>query len=367
MSENVRRICFLFLAFTFLLITTQEAWGQNHLFVGSQYHYGTMLAHTNEIKYVVYQPVHGGHVQLTWKTNGSKYWHKAYNKPYYGIGFYHSNLGNEKIYGRVYGFYPYFKFPITNNDRRIFLNHQVSAGYAFIDKIYDPDDNLLNLAIGNHSNIFIKFGFELSARLTPNLYWDNGFNFIHASNGKVQSPNLGLNMGTLSTGFRYQLREGDEKETIDLKTPTYNRFFYELSLSGGFRVPGKYVYKRYLAGSLVFDAGIRTSYKRSFGAGIDIFYDRSIPVSLKREGREEVRSKELYKIGLHGFHDIYIENLVITLQLGYHVYSKYTEFTDLFTRTGIKYHFSNNLWAKFALKAHYFNADFIEWGIGYRW
>jgi hypothetical protein len=340
---------------------------QNHLFIGSQYHVGSVLAHTNEIKYIVNEPIRGGHINLTWKTNGSKYWHNAYRNPYYGVGFYHSNLGNIRHYGKIYGFYPFMIFPITDNQRKMFLNYRIACGYSFIDKTYDIENNLLNVAIGTHSNIYIHFGFEVSFQIIPDLYWDSDLNFIHASNGKVQSPNLGLNMGTLSTGLRYRIIQGQKVDEPEFKAPVYDQFFHELSWAFGVRTPGKYVYQRYFATSLVYDFGIRTSYKRSFGIGTDLFYDRSIRVSIKNDGREDVKDIQLYKAGLHIFHDIYIGDLIVTLQLGHHVYSKFREFTNLYTRTGLKYNISERLWTKFSLKAHYFNADFIEWGVGYRW
>lgn len=358
----ILRIYTIFFSFMFLPLASQVS----NISIGAKIHRGYLMAHTPEIKYFVEDYITGGELILNFHTTGKHYWQQAFRYPNTGIGLYYSNLSNNRKFGKAIGLYSYFKSSFGDSYSKFSFQYQVALGLTHITKKYDTDNLYLNLAIGTYNNVFIKFGFDTDIRLNKKITLVNSLNFIHFSNGKVMTPNLGLNIATFSTGINYQVNR-QSVPVKELKQPAFKKHRFEVYTSAGIKAPSKYIYKAYTAYSLTIDYGYRTSYKRMWGAGLDFFYDNAIKPAMIAKNKQYRGHKDKIRMGTHAFHDVFIGDLVITLQLGYYYYNNFFEFTNLYTRTGLKYHFNKNISVKMALKAHYANADFVEWGIGYRW
>jgi hypothetical protein len=336
-------------------------------YLGAYAYTGKVLAHTGDIQYVVDEGITAFDIQLQWQGTGEKEWQQLYRFPKYGVGLYSTSLGNKKYYGNAYAIYSFFNFQFTHERRRVIPAFQLGLGVSYHDRIYDIHNNILNVAIGSRLNALVKIGLIADYKFSERIAIQLGTYFIHTSNGKINTPNLGINMLNASGGVAYRLNtsyKGFERDS--LRTfKAYNSF--EISLSTGLKTPSKFNYKQYPIASVVIDFSRRVSLKRAYGIGLDLFYDRSIEQAVKDRGFEYKGTAQLYRVGIHGFQDLFIGDLVITLNLGTYLYSSYFEFTNIFTRVGLKYFFSTHWYAKMCLKAHYGNADMIEWGVGFRW
>ena len=54
------------------------------------------------------------------------------------------------------------------------------------------------------------------------------------------------------------------------------------------------------------------------------------------------------------------------LQLGVYVYKPYKPEEWLYTKIGLKYYFTDNIYGSMILKSHFATAEVLEFGIGYR-
>ena len=76
---------------------------------------------------------------------------------------------------------------------------------------------------------------------------------------------------------------------------------------------------------------------------------------------------KLIRFGLHASHAIQYKKIILGIQLGHYLYSKYTDLSKIYSRISVEYMISTHIFSKIAVKSHLAKADFIEWGIGYSW
>jgi hypothetical protein len=55
------------------------------------------------------------------------------------------------------------------------------------------------------------------------------------------------------------------------------------------------------------------------------------------------------------------------MAIGAYLYSKTTPRQPVYARLGIRQKVTNNLFGHLGIKANFFTAEFIEFGLGYRW
>ena len=93
--------------------------------------------------------------------------------------------------------------PIFKHDDKFSLNYQISVGGAYITKRFDIYENHTNRAVSTHANIFFRLGIDTKIKYNPRSEIIIELGGTHFSNGKIKSPNYGLNAGTISLGFNY--------------------------------------------------------------------------------------------------------------------------------------------------------------------
>jgi hypothetical protein len=102
--------------------------------------------------------------------------------------------------------------------------------------------------------------------------------------------------------------------------------------------------------------------------GSDFFYDGSISEALaSNDGTPDKYYFNHIRFGLHASYAIRYKQLLMGVQIGHYIYSKYTDLTLVYSRISLQYLLTNHLIAGIAIKSHLAKADNIEWGIGYCW
>ncbi len=396
----------------FFSIIIQAQTNQAFQFKG-EYVYGNILKHTKHLENLVKGPVTGGEFAVEWQTMGEKPWHQFLSFPKVGMGAVYLNLGNPDTLGNAFALYPYINIPLLRTNF-IKLYIKPGAGISYLTKTFKDATayytsggvNLdrSNAAIGSHINVYFagSVNFEIPIAAGLSLTGDCGWN--HVSNGSFIQPNSGINMLNGFIGLKYfpnHKKYGNpEKQSIP---GLPKRLTTEIILSGGAR---QLYYKdnRYFPIGSVSIAGFYplTNYYR-MGIGVDAFYDgvfgevNGSSVASENETKYQrtfIKSdlpENKIRMGISWQHELIMGRLTAGFHFGLYLYNPiknlepyttaattainkpliYSYNIDkedgwLYTRASLKYALSKHIFAAIGLKTHLQKAEFIEWGLGYR-
>jgi len=251
-----------------------------------------------------------------------------------------------------------------------------------------------NAAIGSALNVYISGGGSLEIPVTKGFSLTAEYTWNHVSNGSTVAPNSGLNMLNGFVGIKFS---PDYKK---FKTPQKQilqdipqKVSFEIIASGGFRQLFYLDNKTYPIASVAFGMYRPLNNYYRMGLGIDAFYDgvydgRSV---FKRTYLTSDELKNKLRIGISWQHEILLGRLTAGVDMGLYLYdpiknlSPYadaingsinkpliypydinTEDGWFYTRATLKYVLTNHLFISLGLKTHLQKAEFIEWGMGYR-
>jgi len=318
------------------------------------------MPHHTSIAYHVNEHITPFHLRWGIKTRGTKLWHHQMGFPTMGIGLYRSNLGNDDIYGKATAVYGFASWPLY---KPLNLEYQIGFGIAHLTKTFDIEDNYTNIAIGSHLNIY--FDATIKTHIPINQHWQLLYflQFTHFSNGKMQSPNKGLNLITNNLGISYHF--GNLTSTNNYIHPNQRLPLHQIAIwtGAGLKTISRDRPEKKFASTLGLQYRHSSSNLTSWGGGIDFFYDESL--RKETSSREPENKSHFYQVGLHADLDRHIERFTLTLQIGGYLHTKVDPEAPFYTRIGIRYKATNRIWCNLSLKAHYAIASFIEWGIGY--
>jgi len=354
----------------FTLFCFTEGIAQNRWFHGFEAagQSGFIMPHNRSIDYMTSEYVNAFHLNLIRETDGDKLWEKLYSYPSLGFGFYHGNLGNNSVYGKSYSLYSYFEAPAFRYLDLFEINYRLSYGLSYVSKTFELHRNYNNIAIGTHLNLHFNLMLNLIIPFNDHLELFSSAGFTHFSNGKIKSPNKGLNVVSGGLGIRYMMHSTD-KEAVDPESipPVKKKNHYSVIWSHGIKDHSRFNDNQYYIYSLAFNYHRKYKHWGQWGAGLDLFYDGSMVNLTKTGSQADFFNKKLYRLGLHGSQDFIIGDFFLGLQLGYYLYSKVFYITNIYSRVSLKYAITQSLLANVSLKSHNANAEFIEFGVGYSW
>src|SRR6185436_19585867 len=81
--------------------------------VSANTHYGFVIAHNQNMQYMIQGHVPGGEVNFFKTTDGSKAWQRAYQNPEIGISVFYLYLANPVQLGFGMSINPYVNFPLV--------------------------------------------------------------------------------------------------------------------------------------------------------------------------------------------------------------------------------------------------------------
>lgn len=402
--------CFLFISFQYLSAQTTASSYK----LKAECIYGNILNHDSHVGSLIKNPVTGVEFAIEFQTVGERSWHYYLNFPIVGIATTYLNLGNLEKLGNAFAFYPYLNVPIIRN-KTFTLNMKAGAGLSLVTKTYyntntDSAGDLLpsltgtNSAIGSVLNVYFAAGANIEIPINKGLGFTVDYGWNHISNGSVIAPNTGLNMLNGFVGVKYSPNYNKYRvpQMRDIgKLP--RKFTTEIIASGAIRQL-YYQDKRFFpAGSLsVSELYPLLNYYR-MGIGVDAFYDGVFgEVNSASNGSEnETKYKRTYiaqdklvnklRVGVSWQHEFIMGRLTAGFHFGLYLFNpiKNLENYDaaktstlnkpliypysidkedgwLYTRASLKYTLSQHLFASIGLKTHLQKAEFIEWGVGYR-
>lgn len=327
-------------------------------------------------------------------TYGNQRWEALYAYPIIGFSFFYSGMGGFEEIGEVYAVYPFINFPLNRDvDNRI--NFRLGVGLGYLTNKFDIENNPKNFAIGSHLNAAASLFFDYRKTISPRFTFVAAAGLTHFSNGSTKTPNYGLNMLTAVAGINFYLTRPNpylEAKFLPILRPfEYDNkkwFSVEIMQSVGTRDMSQQLGERYFVSNTSANIMLPFALKYKIGLGLEMTYDGSDKAMLdhkKSQGTEELiyeNDFHLIKFGAGLAYELMMSKTSFIFHLGYHNLAgrkiKTIEDSDpienklitkgiVYQKLGIKHHFTDNVFGSIALTAHGGRADFIGFGIGYKW
>jgi hypothetical protein len=370
--------------------------------------YGNIINHDpKHVGPLIKGPVSGSEFSVEFQTMSNKPWQQYLSFPIVGIGTVWLNLGNPEKLGNAFALYPYVSFPLIRTNY-FKLNLKAGAGVSYLTKTYyntntDSLGNLLpsltgtNSAIGSNLNVYFSGGGNIEIPLSKSLSLTGDYTWNHISNGSAVAPNSGLNLLNGFIGLKYSPNYKRYNSPSKQNLPGIEqKITCELTVSGGFRQLYYKDNKTFPIGSIAFAAFHPIKNFMRMGVGIDVFYDGVYDGNTQFE-RTYLKTNDLknkIRVGVSWQNELLLGRLTAGFHFGLYLYNplKNLEPCDsngnlinpaqskgliysyninnedgwLYTRASLKYALSKHIFASVGLKTHQQKAEFIEWGLGYR-
>ncbi len=317
--------------------------------------------------------------RIGWQPTNKSKWAKYYGYPSYGFGVYSGFLGDPLIFGKPNALYGFMKFHLTDDWRKNVFSIEPALGLTYNLEPFNPETNPLNQAIGAKMAVYLNVKFGWNYKINRELDLIYGFDFTHMSNGRLYTPNYGLNMVGINVGVDYHYNPDQRKRNSNIyvndsllpvrylrpnKTPNYKldksndiNVYGAIGSVQTYRDQGTDV--RYTTWSGVLEWQHHFNQAHSITGGFDYFYDGSLIEDYPDD------KSQLSHFAVHAGYDLSIWKLTILAHLGTYLKPNPTK-PPIFFRPALRYNFNNWMYAQVGLKARGFAADWVEWGIGFK-
>jgi len=304
--------------------------------------------------------------------NGDK-WIGLSGAKSYGIGFIFRDLSQLKgtkdtssnAFGQVYGLVAQMDFQLFKIGKAKF-NFTPGVGLGYTNKYYY--NNTKNRFLGSPVNETIKA--DLDMELPMSKYTDLllGFGFLHISNGGATVPNGGLNTGNIYIG----LKLNNQKPLAEERKSTYTtlqRNSIELSAGlgarGVFENRNKNLYKSGLYVGYNFYLNDMTTLK----AGADAVYYHTTfdPNNYGETFQNYGTSYDKWRTGISIGADINLWRITVAAQIGKYIhYNRLMDKATWYWTFGPTFNITPHLGLQAKTYMHFAQADYVNWGVVYR-
>jgi len=327
------------------------------------------------------------------QSTGRQLWQQYHNYPQYGLGFYIANLGGpaaDTVIGTPSAVFFYFGAPWARFGN-FSLNTDLSIGLTYDLKPYDKENNPYQTDIGSKINVYFNLAFLIYYKLSESIDLDLGVSLSHYSNGRMFTPQAGVNPVAINLGVKYNFNpignytkktDPDYKpnrrpEFIKSEWPEFKPH-HELSFMaalGTVETPDDRNDKdeglRYMTSSMSADWAYQFARKMNAGAGLDVFYDGSLvewyPDWTEDYMYSDYTVLERMSFGVHGGFQYQMERFSFLYNFGVYIYKESPARGSWYMRAGGRIQVTENLYAHVVLKTmNGGKSDWVEWGMAYR-
>lgn len=358
----------------------QQAWPK-YSFVQVRWQTGKLLnTHTEALHTIEDNPFQAVDIRYGLYGYGRKQWHQFHHYPTYGIGitrFWFNPADN--IIGNPLSAYLFFNENVIKLGRSS-LGYDFSLGLSCLWEPYDEHTNPGQKAIGSSVNVAVAFKLQYELVLSQRLDLLAGAGVDHFSNGRVRSPNRGLNMLGVNVSARYRLRPrtpvaytGDK---LTYYAPEFIRHdvmpfkpMYELYVVGGAGIVTTFkdVNDRsifFWAAAASIDVARHYAYTGKYGIGFDWSYDGSVREHYEIKYGNDVPARLLYWPGVHLSHEYMIHRWTLITQGGINIKVR-SDKGYWYGRIALRYDITDRVFIRTGIRLYdTFISDFIETGAG---
>lgn len=356
--------------FYFILFVSSLAFAQQKDTYAVEFSFlrGNVLPHKEDMYNLINGHPEGFMVDFLIRTHGSEEWQKTYNFPDYGGYFLYQDFKSQPL-GECYAVGALYNFYFLNRHLKL----RLSEGIAITTNPYDKVTNSKNIAFGtkllDNTNIGLSYDNQM---LFKNVGFHAGLLFSHYSNGRVRTPNSGINTYLLNVGLNYNF--DDEKKIVNDTT---------IGVKKSYRGPIKYnfVLRSGLNESPIIRSGQRPFYhlgfyidkrlsrKSGLQLGTELFLTNSFKdyISYYAVAYPETHidpNTDYKRVGIFVGHELFINRISLEAQIGYYVYRPFKVGESVYDRVGVKYYLTDKIFTSFTIKTHLFLAEALEFGIG---
>lgn len=337
--------------------------------VETHYHHGIVIPHHTSMAYFINDYSRGAELSLTRCNFNAGSWYKYFNYPETGITLFYQTFGNPSIYGQGMALYPFVRFRMFGKSW-FSTSYQLGLGLAYATKTFDVNNNPYNSLLGSHLNAFVRLGLSFNAQITPRIgtYMSGSLN--HLSNGAIQKPNNGINTATLSVGATYILTPINRPSVAKTKPPTQHNHHLLTTASIGSNQTTEFGSDRHLSGSISVTHIWSHKPTSGFGIGIDATYYGGAPSSDPNADLSSLKSNYAFKdylySSLFGAYHLQMDKTTVFVNIGAYLYQGTPARQPVYPRIGIRHELSQGLLAHFGVKASFFRAEYLEFGLAYK-
>lgn len=322
-------------------------------------------------RYSMHAPAY--ELSLHHNTYGQHRWEVLHNYPSIGLTFYYSGFRHDSIsreLGHVFALYPYINFPIIPNESSK-LTFKLGVGLSYLTNKFHPTENYHNYAIGSHVNAAINLSFEYRQRIVERLHWVTSAGLTHFSNGATRTPNMGINIFSVATGFSWYLKPPKDLRDFKLRPKHYlfefdgkQHFGTDVQYTVGFKdMSQQYgTHQYFFIHNLTANLMLQLTERDRLGLGVEFVYDPSS----KALHPEWTKPRDYVKIGGLLSYEMMLDRLSFMFNLGIRNNVPIPQKAFLFyQKVGARYYFNDNLFATLSFTTYDIKADFISFGLGY--
>ena len=322
-------------------------------------------------------------IEIGRQTGGGREWHRVYNYPAYGVGFYAARFGHDRELGRPLAAYGFFSWPFPLSPRTA-LSADLGIGVAWNWTAFDAATNPTNTALGSTAAYHVDGGVLLHYLVAGRASVYGGMTVTHWSNGATKQPNLGLAVIGPKIGVRYDFAPravpaAARRERPALFVPAWE---FVAGLGGSTKnvvaagaPPVAGIDRRRSFNAVNLTTGVQRHFYR-FGriaGGVDLTYDGAAGARVDVVDGREIESRapadRRGAVGVFGGYEHVMARLSVLLQLGYAAWRGFDdpEVPRFYQRYGARFLLTDHLWSTFAVRAvKGRKASFMELGLGYR-
>lgn len=350
-----------YLLFLMMLPMALHATDSTRWQLGTRVHAGFLAPHHESLWIMVDRHAWAVELHAERPFSGRKPWHGNFAGPRWGIGAMWLDPGSE-VLGPAFRVMPYLVLPITPGDTWQ-LESRIGWGLGLVRDPFDRVDNYKQHAIGSRLNLAVQLAMVMRRSWGPHAL-EAGIALDHLSNGAMQRPNLGINVITLQTGYTRRLGASAPVPVARDSSGYARRMGYFVMANAGWNEVFPVGSGRKPVFSLSGSGYRCVGTKSSVGFGVDLFHKESLRIA--EPDLADSPATGLLQAGVHLGYNLMLGDMALQFETGTYLRTPVEERAVIYTRVGMRQHFTPKLFANLSLKSHFFVADHFEVGLGYR-
>lgn len=370
-------------------------------YVHLRYERGAHPSGTNYMQDIFADGYNALTLRMGTQSTGRQTWQQLHKYPQYGLGVAMFDLGGaeaDSAIGAPSSLFFYFGAPVLRI-KKFSANIDTEIGLSYDFKPYDAVDNPQQDVIGATTNLHFNLSLILYYQLTERLDISLGTGLTHFSNGRMFTPQKGINLMGISIGAAYHfnpIKNYTKHVDPDYQPPIRPEFIsteipkfkkrHELQLMASLGTvqaePGEAKQQdsqerldttslekgpRYGVSSVSLDYAYQTGHKFKVVAGLDFFYDGSAEFLYDDINPEDTDFSHKAFYGWHLGFNYLIERITFVGNVGWYIHKPFEQRGGFYFRAGGRIGLTENLDAHICLKTRNGGiADWIEWGMAYK-
>jgi len=346
------------------------------IFSNVQYHYflGRIVKHTPQFTPAITENTQLHELSFNFKSKKHKKWHQTHHYPKFNFNLIYVDFGDDAIFGNSYNALVGLNYAKYDP---LFVRHlNLKFGLNYSTKPYNRFTNPTNNVIGSHLNLTVKIDFGYSYKLTEKLHLSASVSVKHHSNGRVETPNKGINVLGGQIGLQWNVENSNETDNLPILDFTINKkhqFTFSLGY-GRHEMVKEYngpKYPVYVAG---FFAQKRLNTLLNLSYGVEYVYFKSAYHAIIDNAI--VPGKPHWhagKISPYAGVDFLYGRFAIAALIGFYPYKPILTAGKIPTKFGFKYYLHSNdsmapntFFIAGYLKTHFAVAEYLEFSVGCR-